>query len=66
MMPTKPAVPAEMDATDATRLVAVRDRRTGRLRVLPTVHVMSGGLAESISDDVDLAFLAALGRGRCS
>ena len=62
-MPTKNTAPGEMDASDSTRLVAVRDRRTGQLRILSAAHVVSGGLAESASEDIDLAFLAALGRG---
>jgi len=61
-MPTKTAL-GEIDATDQTRLVAVRDRRTGQLRILSAAHVMSGGLVERASDDIDLAFLVALGRG---
>jgi hypothetical protein len=62
-MPTKTKALGEIDMSDSTRLVAVRDRRTGQLRILPVAHVMSGGLVENASDDVDLAFLAALGRG---
>ena len=46
-MPTKTAATGEMDASDSTRLVAVRDRRTGRLRVLPVAHVVSGGSIDS-------------------
>jgi hypothetical protein len=62
-MPLKPTALGEMDTTDKTRLVAVRDRRTGRLRILPAAHVVSGGPVEDAADDIDLAFLVALGRG---
>jgi hypothetical protein len=62
-MPLKRATPGEMDTTEKTRLVAVRDRRTGQLRILSAAHVMSGGLAEEAAEDIDLAFLVALGRG---
>jgi hypothetical protein len=62
-MPTKIAAPREMDASDSTRLVAVRDRRTGQLRILSAAHVVSGGPIEDAAENLDLAFLAALGRG---
>ena len=62
-MPTKTVATGEMDASDSTRLVAVRDRRTGRLRVLSAAHVVSGGSIEDAAEDLDLAFLVALGRG---
>jgi hypothetical protein len=62
-MPLKTATSGEMDTTEKTRLLAVRDRRTGQLRILPAAHVMGGGLAEEAADDIDLAFLVALGRG---
>jgi hypothetical protein len=62
-MPLKPTALGEMDTTDKTRLVAVRDRRTGQLRILSAAHVVSGGPVEDAADDIDLAFLVALGRG---
>ena len=62
-MPLKTAASGEMDTSDKTRLFAIRDRRTGQLRILPAAHVMSGGLADDAADDIDLAFLVALGRG---
>jgi hypothetical protein len=62
-MPTKTKALGEMDTSDSTRLFAVRDRRTGQLRILSAAHVMTGGMIEAVSEDVDLAFLAALGRG---
>ena len=62
-MQAKAAAPGEMDASDSTRLLAVRDRRTGRLRILSAAHVVSGGVIEAAAEDPDLAFLAALGRG---
>lgn len=53
----------DLEPTDKTRLVAVRDRRTGQLRILSAAHVISGGPIEDAADDIDLAFLVALGRG---
>jgi hypothetical protein len=62
-MPLKTIKRGEVDSTEETRLVAVRDRRTGQLRILSAAHVMTGGVAERASEDIDLAFLVALGRG---
>ena len=56
----------DLDEADKTRLFAIRDRRTGQLRILPAAHVMGGTIADEASDDIDLGFLAALGRGRRS
>lgn len=53
----------DLEPTDKTRLVAVRDRQTGQLRILSAAHVISGGPIEDAADDIDLAFLVALGRG---
>ncbi|HEX7007503.1 MAG TPA: hypothetical protein VF274_10200 [Alphaproteobacteria bacterium] len=62
-MSTKSAVTGEMDAACSTRLVAVRDRRTGRVRLPPAAHVLTGRAIERAGAALDMAFLAALGRG---